>query len=325
MNREPGAAAERGSEGCGIRVLAAEDSPVARAMLRAMLAKWGYDPVVARDGLEAWRELNAEDPPRLAILDWMMPGLDGVEICRRVRAAEREPYTYLLLLTAKTGSQDLVEGMEAGADDYLRKPFEAEELRVRMRAGRRILDLQEQLVAAREKLREQATHDYLTGLYNRGAALEALRRNLARAARESGPLALVMCDIDCFKSINDRYGHPAGDEVLCEAAVRMRDSMRHYDIAGRYGGEEFLFVLPGTAESGARAQAERMRETFAAKPFPAGGESLPVTCSFGVSWRDVARVTDETALIQEADQALYSAKAHGRNRVECYAGVPAAA
>ncbi len=289
-------------------------------MLRAMLGKWGYNPVVARDGLEAWRVLDSDDPPRLAILDWMMPEMDGVEICRRVRAAGREPYIYVVLLTARTEAKDLIMGMEAGADDYLRKPFAAEELRVRMRAGRRILHLQEQLMAAREKLREQALHDPLTGIANRGATLDALNNALARAARENNAVALLMCDVDRFKSINDRFGHPAGDQVLCEAAARMRSAVRLYDVVGRYGGEEFLVILPGTGLEGARAQAERLREGFANAPFQFEGQAQRVTCSFGVAWRDCALPDDGSALIREADQALYQAKANGRNRVECYAG-----
>src|SRR5438552_2779490 len=142
-----------------MRVLAAEDNPVFQSMLRTMLTKWGYAPIVARDGTEAWKILESEEAPRLAVLDWMMPGVDGVEICRRLRSLGREPYIYILLLTARTESQDLIEGMDAGADDYLTKPFNAHELRVRLHAGRRILDLQEELLKTREALREQATHD----------------------------------------------------------------------------------------------------------------------------------------------------------------------
>jgi diguanylate cyclase (GGDEF)-like protein len=288
-------------------------------MLRSMLGKWGYDPIIARDGAEAWRALDSEDAPRLAILDWMMPGLDGVEICRRVRAANREPYIYILLLTARTESQDLVEGMEAGADDYLTKPFVAHELRVRLRAGRRILDLQSQLMAAREELRVQATFDSLTGIPNRGAIFDTLHTELARASREHGPLSVLMCDIDRFKSINDTYGHQAGDEILREASRRMKSAMRAYDAVGRYGGEEFLIVLSGCDGEGARAQAERIREAFSSEPFSARGETIPVTCSFGVSSRIPAAPDHADLLIREADLALYSAKANGRNRVDVFA------
>jgi len=219
-----------------MKVLAAEDNPIFQSMLANMLTKWGYMPVVARDGNEAWEALQQPDCPQLAILDWMMPGLNGVDICRGVRAAGREPYVYILLLTARTDSQDLVEGMEAGADDYLTKPFQAHELRVRLRAGRRILDLQQQLLAAREALREQATHDGLTGLLNRNSILAILDKELARASREDQPLSVLMVDLDRFKLINDTHGHAAGDTVLCEAARRMRESMRNYESVGRYGG-----------------------------------------------------------------------------------------
>jgi two-component system, cell cycle response regulator len=306
-------------EGRGIRVLAAEDNPVFQSMLRSMLAKWGYDPIIARDGVEAWRALDSDNAPRLAILDWMMPGLDGVELCRRVRAAAREPYIYLVLLTARSESQDLVEGMEAGADDYLTKPFVAQELRVRLRAGRRILDLQSELMAAREALRIQATHDALTSIPNRAAILAALHTELSRASRERGPVAVLMSDVDRFKSINDAYGHQTGDDILREAAQRMKGAMRSYDMVGRYGGEEFLVVLAGSDAEGAYAQAERIRDSFASEPFQARGETLQVTCSFGVSWRETASPSDADALIREADMALYAAKANGRNRIECFA------
>src|SRR4051812_29637418 len=184
-----------------------------------MLTWWGYQPLLVRDGREAWEILQREDAPRLALLDWMMPGMDGPELCRRVRAAGREPYIYILLLTARSESQDLIEGMDAGADDYLTKPFNAHELRVRIRAGRRILDLQ-------DALREQATHDGLTGLLNRNSILEKLDEEVARSARTEEPLSVLMADLDKFKSINDTYGHLAGDAVLREAARRLKAAAR---------------------------------------------------------------------------------------------------
>ena len=299
-----------------MKVLAAEDNPIIQSMLANMLTKWGYQPVIACDGNQAWEALQQPDGPQLAILDWMMPGLNGVDICREVRAAGREPYVYILLLTSRADSHDLVEGMEAGADDYVTKPFQAHELRVRLRAGRRILDLQQQILAAREALREQATHDGLTGLLNRNAILEMLRKELARAAREGHALSLLMVDLDRFKQINDTHGHAAGDAVLREAASRMREAVRSYDGVGRYGGEEFVIVLPGCDGQSGVAQAERIREAFCDAPFFTGEHSLAVTCSIGASSRVQPSEADGEALLREADLALYRAKGEGRNRVE---------
>ncbi len=288
-----------------MRVLAAEDNPVFQSMLRTLLGKWGYQAVMARDGIEAWKILESEEAPRLAVLDWMMPGLDGVEICRRIRALHREPYIYILLLTARTESQDLIEGMDAGADDYLTKPFNAHELRVRIRAGRRILDLQ-------DALRQQATHDGLTGLLNRNSILERLDQELARAARALEPVSILMLDLDRFKAINDAHGHLAGDVVLREAARRLQAVSRTYDSIGRYGGEEFLVVLPGCDRNDAGRQAERLRLAISAEAFQFDTGSLRVTASFGLTCTDTTVPKD---VLRVADEALYEAKATGRNRV----------
>jgi diguanylate cyclase (GGDEF)-like protein len=302
-----------------MRVLVAEDNPIFQVMLGGILDKWGYETVRARDGEAAWKILQSEDSPRLAILDWMMPGLDGVEICRRVRAAGREPYVYIMLLTARTESRDLVEGMDAGADDYLTKPFRNHELRVRLRAGSRILDLQEALMRAREALREQATHDALTGLHNRGSIMDIMHNELARAGREGLPLALLLADLDHFKLINDTNGHIAGDAVLRESAQRMKSALRRYDSVGRYGGEEFLVVLPGSHGATACSQAERIREAVASTAVPFGSQRLQVSCSIGMAHRDKPTPADADALIREADVALYVAKNLGRNQVAAFA------
>jgi diguanylate cyclase (GGDEF)-like protein len=295
-----------------MRVLAAEDNPVFQSMLKTMLTKWGYQAVIARSGTEAWRVLESGDAPRLAVLDWMMPGMDGLEICRRIRSANREPYIYILLLTARTESQDLIEGMDAGADDYLTKPFNAHELRVRLHAGRRILDLQEELLKAREALREQATHDGLTGLLNRTGILEKLDDELSRAARTGTPVSVLMADLDLFKSINDTRGHLVGDAVLREAARRLKAAARRYDSVGRYGGEEFLIVLPGCNAADAAIQGERMRQAIGTTHFLAPGQPVMVTASLGVACS--SHSAPET-LVREADDALYLAKENGRNRV----------
>ncbi len=284
-------------------------------MLRNLLTRWGYDVVIVPDGLEAWKVLESRDPPRLALLDWMMPGIDGVEICRRLRAVPREPYIYVLLLTARTENSDLVEGMDAGADDYLTKPLKPHELRVRLRAGRRIIELQEQLLEAREALRVRATHDALTGMLNRASILDVLEKEVARSVREEQPLSVLMMDLDRFKLINDTRGHLAGDAVLRDAATRMQTCIRRYDSAGRYGGEEFLFVLPSCDLKGACAEAERIRQAMDAAPFHVLGEPLNVTCSIGVASRSWSGAGDTAALLREADRALYLAKDGGRNRV----------
>lgn len=308
---EPGSLA-----GFPLRILAAEDNPVFQSMLRTMLTRWGYETVIAQDGNEAWKLLQSADPPRMAILDWMMPGMDGVELCRRVRAAAREPYVYILLLTARTDSQDLVDGIEAGADDYLTKPFNSHELHARIRAGMRIIELQRQLVLAREELRDQATHDGLTGLLNRSTILTLLERELMRGEREKHPVSLLLIDLDRFKSINDSYGHLAGDAVLQEATRRMKSAIRGYDAIGRYGGEEFLVVLPDCASVDAAARAERIRFAMAADPFSTLEVPLRVTCSIGVSFRSNPHPVDARHLVREADEALYLAKRTGRDRVE---------
>ena len=297
-------------------VLIADDDTVSRRVLARMLTTNGYEVVAASDGDEAWQILEREDAPRLAILDWMMPGMTGPDLCRRLRGKKREPYTYVLLLTARTDKQDVVEGMDAGADDYVTKPFEARELQVRLRAGRRILDLQADLMEAREALRVQATHDPLTGLWNRYALLEALEREHSRAVREGTPLAVIMADLDHFKSVNDTYGHMAGDAVLREAAGRMQAAVRSYDLVGRFGGEEFLIVLPGTSAVNAAQLAERLRAAVAHVPVGHDLRNIPVTASFGVGASGPGLSGDPQTLIRVADEALYRAKEKGRNRVE---------
>lgn len=299
-----------------MKVLAAEDNPVFQTLLASMLTKWGYEVLSVGDGNEAWEMLQSDDSLRMVILDWMMPGIDGVELCRRIRAAAREPYIYILLLTARTESQDLIEGMDAGADDYLTKPFNTQELRVRLRAGRRILELQEELLEAREALRIQATHDCLTGILNRASILERLRNELSRGAREKQSTAVLLLDLDHFKQVNDTRGHMIGDAVLREATQRMKSAIRRYDSVGRYGGEEFLVVLPVSSDAEASQVAERVRQAVASEPYRAGNDSFSVTCSIGLCWRKSPYVHDADQMVREADTALYQAKNRGRNCVE---------
>ena len=298
----------------GGKVGLAEDEPVSLLVLDHTLVQWGYEVVSARDGDDAWSILQGPEPPRLALLDWMMPGRDGLSIIQGLRAPWRLPYTYLLVLTARCQHEDLIEAMKAGADDYLAKPFDPEELRVRLRAGSRVVRLQDQLVAAREALRAQATHDSLTGLWNRGSILDALARELERSERERKPLSVAMADIDYFKSVNDCLGHQVGDVVLAEVSRRMSCRVRPYDMVGRYGGEEFLVILPGCDMLEAKRMVERLRTEVCMGILVQDQAPVYVTVSFGVStFKPGSRLTCEQ-LLRSADNALYAAKDRGRNR-----------
>lgn len=294
----------------------AEDDPVSRRILEARLVKWGYEVVVTCNGNEAWLALQASDAPRLAILDWMMPGVDGVELCKRMRTQSEASYTYIILLTALQREDDLVTGMEAGADDYITKPFKSNELQVRIRAGRRIVELQDELIAAREKLREKACHDPLTGLWNHEEIFCILGRELARAKRLGGPLSVIMADLDHFKKVNDTHGHMAGDAVLRLTAKRMLSVTRNYDAIGRYGGEEFLIVLPDTGCEGAAAFAERLRLIMASNAIDMPEGMISITISLGVATYHNEKPCDVRSLVKSADIALYVAKGNGRNCVE---------
>ena len=309
-----------------MRILIADDDPVSLHLLQTRLTQWGYEVVTCADGHGAARALQAEDAPRLAILDWMMPGRNGVEVCRDIRTLAHEDYIYIILLTAKDRKEDLLAALEAGVDDYLTKPYDPAELKARLRAGQRILDLQAELITAREALRFRATRDPLTGLWNRGAIQEIVDRELARSHREGQALSLGIADLDHFKGINDTYGHAAGDAVLREATRRLQQTLRLYDSLGRYGGEEFLIVLPGCNAATAPPVAERLRASISEAPFILREGPLLVTISLGVTSlcpgpaEDFTRTREDLAathdaLVRAADLALYQAKQEGRNRV----------
>jgi diguanylate cyclase (GGDEF)-like protein len=299
-----------------VQILIADDSLVSRHLLDATLRKWGYEVVVACDGAEAWDILQRENAPPVAILDWVMPGLTGLEVCSQVRKRAREPYTYILLLTSKSHKEDLIEGMESGADDYITKPFDQHELKVRLRAGTRLVDLQAQLLSAREALREQATKDSLTRLWSRSSILEIMQRELSRGQRENSPVGVVLLDLDHFKAINDTYGHFAGDAVLKEATRRMQGAIREYDSMGRYGGEEFLVLFPGCDQQSTPERAERLRSCLASEPLLLNDISVTLTASFGATAALPGVDNSSENLIRTADDAMYRAKRLGRNRVE---------
>jgi diguanylate cyclase (GGDEF)-like protein len=293
-----------------MKVLVAEDSRVVRAILVQALTQWGYEVVIAEDGDQAWRLLDRPDAPAIAILDWIMPGLDGLEVCRRVRASNREPYTYIILLTGKDQQQDIVRGLAAGADDYLKKPFDDGELEARLKTGRRMVELQSQLIAAREALRERAATDPLTGLPNRRTLVEGLDREVERARRGDASCAVAFVDLDHFKRVNDDLGHEAGDAVLKGIVALLGRRSRRVDLLFRMGGEEFLLLLPDTAEEQAAKLAEDLRASIEDYPLLADRR---VTVSIGVGELQAGETLD--TWLQQADAALYSAKQSGRNRV----------
>jgi diguanylate cyclase (GGDEF)-like protein len=299
-----------------MKILVAEDDPACRFLLEQDLLSWGYEVVAAADGDQAWRILTDSHAPRLALLDWRMPGLDGPTLCRKIREELKEPYTYVILLTGQHRNQDLVAGMEAGADDYITKPFRHGELKVRLRAGRRIIELQNELLAARENLREKASHDSLTGVWNHEEILSILRRELARAERDGTRVGVIMADLDHFKEVNDTYGHLAGDSVIRLVARRMLSLVRPYDDIGRYGGEEFLVVLPECRLEYAAAFAERLRLSICRRPLDTAEGMIPLSISLGVAASDPEHTEGTDPLVRAADNALYRAKKLGRNRVE---------
>ena len=300
-----------------MRVLVAEDEPVSRLRLHAALASWGYEVIGVDDGAQALRVLEQPDRPSLAILDWSMPKMTGLEVCRSIRhaaAGSADQYVYTILLTANDRPEDLIEGFAAGADDYVTKPFNGNELKARIRTGARIIELHRQLFAAREELRVKAMHDSLTGLLNRGAYVETYQREVERARRQGHALTLIMADLDRFKQVNDRHGHAAGDDVLREAARRLRASVRVSDVTGRFGGEEFVALAVGCGQDHGLVLAERFRHAMSSNPIDIPGGIVEVTTSVGVA--TITDMAKSTSLFSAADEALYRAKAKGRNIVE---------
>jgi len=301
-----------------MRILIAEDDFTSRGMLAAVLRKAGHEPVETVNGLEAWEALQQPDAPRLVILDWMMPEMDGLEVLRRVRAVETDRPPYILMLTSRTDKAEIIAGLDAGANDYLAKPFDVGELRARVEVGRRLVETQDELAKSREALVHQAAHDPLTGLLNRRAILDLLHKELARAGRHADGVSIGICDIDHFKSFNDTYGHQKGDDCLrAVAGILERDLRRPLDIAARYGGEEFILVLPGTPLPGALAVAESIRSSVEALAIPHVSSSVGpvVTISLGTATAIPAPDASPSELVSAADQALYRAKSEGRNRV----------
>jgi diguanylate cyclase (GGDEF)-like protein len=292
------------------QILVADDDYTSRRLLEIRLNKFGYEVISASDGKEAWEIIQRTDSPNMIILDWMMPGITGIDICKRIRSSGNyeERYKYIILLTARGAKEDIVLGLDSGADDYLTKPFDDTELLMRIRAGKRILDLQ-------NRLQYSATHDALTGIFNRGAILQDLDKQISRCSREMTPLSIGMLDIDYFKKVNDTYGHLAGDEVLKEVCRRIKSCLRNYDMVGRYGGEEILIITPGADQAQSVNIFERIRKTIGDTPINIEKSSLSVTVSIGIA--TMVKNMSTKAFIQIADNELYRAKENGRNRVCC--------
>jgi two-component system cell cycle response regulator len=310
------------------RILIVDDHEDNIELLRARLEAWGYQSESARDGAEALEKIH-KCPPDLVLLDVMMPKIDGIEVARRVKGDASLPFIPIIMQTALDATENKVEGLEAGADDYITKPIDFAELKARLQSMLRIKRLQEeleqrqdeleererQLLEANERLRHMSQTDGLTGVDNRRHLEERLDEMFEHAKRLNEPFSVVMCDLDRFKAVNDTYGHQAGDVVLKQFARILRNEVREIDRVGRYGGEEFMMLLPGTVLDAALTFSERVRKQIEGHTFSFDSGSIQRTASFGVSAWPHPRVDDTDALVRAADDALYVAKETGRNRV----------
>ena len=303
------------------RILVVDDHEDNVELLRARLEAWGYEVQTAHDGNEALQAVDLA-PPDLILLDVMMPSVDGNEVARRIKQNPALPFIPIIMQTALDSTESKVEGLEAGADDYITKPIEFAELKARLRSMLRIKRLQEeleererQLLEANERLRHMSRTDGLTGLDNRRYVEQQLDLMFAHAERLNEPLACVMCDLDRFKSVNDDFGHHAGDAVLKQFAAILKHEAREIDRIGRYGGEEFILLLPGTVPDAAVTFAERVRKEVEGHTFVFDGGSVRRTASFGIAGWPHPRIPGCDRMVRAADDALYVAKETGRNRV----------
>jgi diguanylate cyclase (GGDEF)-like protein len=307
-----------------MRALVADDERTTTAILAKTLQRWHVEPVVAHDGHAAWQMLTSGNPPLLAIVDWMMPGVDGPELCRRIRNHSALAHLYVILLTGRNSHEDLVAGLDAGADDYIIKPFHTEELRARVHVGIRVATLQERLAdqvaelqRARNDLARLASTDGLTGVNSRRRWFELAAAELWRCRRYYRPLSFMMIDLDFFKNVNDTFGHTMGDEVLKRFADVLRTSCRESDVIGRLGGEEFAIMLPETGIHAAKDAAVRITECCRAIAIPTLLDAVRFSCSIGVA-EAISSDDSVERVIRRADGALYEAKRNGRDRVELF-------
>jgi diguanylate cyclase (GGDEF)-like protein len=298
-----------------LTVLVADDSSVFRKLIEHSLSGANYNLIFAKSGQEAL-DIFAKNAPDIAIVDWMMPDMTGGDVCRQIRASKTGSHTYVMIVTANTEKRKLVEGLAAGADDYLTKPFDAEEFAARLGVGSRTVRLHRDLAEKNRLLEALVLTDALTGLPNRRALEEWAGRQLSGAARHKFSFWVVFADLDKFKTVNDRFGHYAGDTVLKQFARVLSQHSRKSDICARIGGEEFVFVLTHNTAETSRAVIDKIRVQFGQTPFQFGGETILVTASFGVAEFHESKNENFDALMRRADQALFDAKRLGRNRIE---------
>ena len=309
-----------------MHAVVADDDRAATAILAGTLRQWDIEVTIAHDGNAAWQALTSGPSPDLAIIDWMMPGLDGVELCRRIRSEASLASLYVILLTGRAARTDLIVGLDAGADDYVVKPIDAEELRARVQVATRVATLQRRLTdrvselqTARDHLAQVASTDALTNVHSRGWWFELATKECVRSRRSGRGFSLLAIDIDFFKKVNDTFGHGAGDRVLQQFADMLRRECRQSDIVGRLGGEEFALLLPETTLIQAEALARRITDECRALGVPSRGTSVHFTCSIGIS--EIGGGDDESleAVLSRADTALYDAKRSGRDGWKCEA------
>lgn len=298
-----------------VKMLIADDSAVSRKLVEYALSEKQYFLIFAKNGREALQSV-AEHNPELVIVDWIMPDLTGPEICQHIRSRPETSNAYIIVLTGKSEKQSVVAGLGAGADDYLTKPFDQDELAARVGVGLRLVQLHREVEIKNVLLQELALTDGLTGLPNRRAIEEWAARQLSGAVRHGFSFHVVMADLDHFKLVNDTWGHAAGDLVLKKFAEILKASCRSSDICGRMGGEEFLLAFTHASDENAGLVTERVRARMEASEFAFREQKLTVTASFGVAGLKATEPSDFNLLLSQADAALYSAKRQGRNRVE---------
>ena len=297
-----------------MKILIAEDDLVSSRILQKNIENWGYKAVLARSGQAAWEALQDEEL-RLSILDWMMPGMDGVEVCRKIRHRKKYKYTYIILLSAKDRKQDIIAGLSSGADDYMTKPVNFLELRARLQTGRRIIDLEDKLLLIQNQLKDIASRDSLTKIWNRSEISKFLSEELERGLREKKPTGVVLLDLDHFKKINDFYGHAIGDQALLQVVSRLKRKVRKSDKIGRYGGDEIIIILPNCGLVEIKKVGERLRLAVGKIGIKTDLDTVPVTVSAGCATSELPGTASADKLIKVADSALLKAKGQGRNCV----------